>query len=130
MRLAPAVAIGFAATIGLSTVGDIIQQTISGFPLPSDDGTLMILVGRATIGGIVGGALAAALSADKKQSAGYYVSALLVLKIVYVAVRQRHRADTVDLIAFAVLPALGAIVGAQAIESRRRRRAEKAGAAV
>ena len=130
MRLAPAVAIGFAATIGLSIVGDIIQQTISGFPLPSDNGTLMILLGRATIIGIVGGTLAATLSADRKQRAGYYVAALLMLKIAYVAVRQRHRADMVDLIAFAVLPALGAIVGALAIETRRRRRAEKVGAAV
>jgi len=130
MRLAPAVAIGFAATIGLSIVGDIIQQTISGFPLPSDSGTWMIMLGRATIGGLIGGALAATLSADKKQSAGYYVAVLLMLKIAYVAVRQRHRADMVDLIAFAILPALGAVVGALVIEGRRRRRADKVGAAV
>jgi len=130
MRLAPAAAIGFAATIGLSIVGDIIQQTISGFPLPSDSGTWMIMLGRATIGGLIGGALAATLSADKKQSAGYYVAVLLMLKIAYVAVRQRHRADMVDLIAFAILPALGAVVGALVIEGRRRRRADKVGAAV
>jgi hypothetical protein len=122
VRLAPAVTIGFAATIGVGIVGDVIHQSIAGFPLPIGAGTWVILIMRGIVSSAIGGAVAASLADYKKQRGGVYLGGLLVLKVLYVVLRHGPGSDGPWLIALAALSALAAVAAAVIVERTQRRR--------